>query len=276
MKKQNCFVRISILLCILFITGSAATYSAETTPGPTVEVKGIRITGDGYGTDNDILRPFSWSKGTSLSCLIVIPEGGIITINTEKSSLSSLTDNKGTNLLYGTNPGNSGFDMIPQISKDRKAMLIGINSPNLPVNDATAISASGTLSIMVAHEQKTEILKDVELKIGQKIKMGSVMFEITRLGKPDWGDAPLQVTFRAEGGTSSIASIQFIETDGKALKINEHISKMNQEGKEINEMIYDFPKLIEKVNISTTYWTDMKEVNVPFKVKTSVGLGTGK
>ncbi len=235
MKKGNCFVRIAIVLCIIFITGSAAIYSAETTPGPSVEVKGIRITGDGYGTGDDILRPFSWSKGTSLSCLTVIPQGGIIALNVEKSRLSSFTDDKGTNLLEGTNPGNSGFDMIPQISKDGKAMLIGINSPNLPVNDATTISASGTLSVMLAHEQKTETLKDVELKIGQKIKMGSVMFEITRLGKPDWGDAPLQVTFRAEGGTSSIASIQFIETDGKALKVNEHISKMNQEGKEIKE-----------------------------------------
>jgi len=61
--------------------------------------------------------------------LIVIPEGGIITINTEESSLSSLTDNRGTNLLDGTNPGNSGFDMIPQISKDGKAMLIGLTAP---------------------------------------------------------------------------------------------------------------------------------------------------
>ncbi len=41
-------------------------------------------------------------------------------------------------------------------------------------------------------------------------------------------------------------------------------------------MIYDFPKLVEKVNISTTYWIDMKEVDVPFKVKTSVGLGTAR
>lgn len=276
MRKEKCIFRITILLCILFITGSAATYSAETNPGPSVEIKGIRITGDGYGAGDDIIRPFSWSKGTSLSCLTVIPQGGIIALNVEKSSLSSFTDNKETNLLDGTNPGNSGFDMIPQISKDGKAMLIGLNSPNLPVNDASSISASGTLSVMVAHEQKAETLKDIELKIGQKIKMGAVMFEITRLGKPDWRDSPLQVTFRAEGGTSSIASIQFIATDGKALTVNEHISKMNQEGKEINERIFDFPKLIEKVNISTIYWTDMKEVNVPFKVKTSVGLGTGK
>jgi len=41
----------------------------------------------------------------------------------------------------------------------------------------------------------------------------------------------------------------FIETDGKALTVNEHISRMNQEGKEINERIYDFPKLVEKLNI---------------------------
>lgn len=42
-------------------------------PQGKIEVKGIRIISDGYGTDIDSLKPFNSFKGTSVSCLAILP-----------------------------------------------------------------------------------------------------------------------------------------------------------------------------------------------------------
>ena len=53
-------------------------------PQGKIEVKGVKIISDGYGTDIDALKPFNQFKGTSIACLVTLPNGGIIKFDKEQ------------------------------------------------------------------------------------------------------------------------------------------------------------------------------------------------
>lgn len=97
-----------------------------------LEVKGIRIISDGYGTDIDGLKPFNAFKGTSVSCLAILQQGGIIKFDQDNSSLVKFVDNLGNNLMNDKIPVGSGIGMMNEISSDKKIYEIAYNLQKQP------------------------------------------------------------------------------------------------------------------------------------------------
>ena len=74
-----------------------------------VEVRGLRIVGDGYDNDQS-LRPFYWTYGTTVVLLVQADAGNIIAFDKNKSEIKMARDDRGTDLLKSSAKGmNTGL-----------------------------------------------------------------------------------------------------------------------------------------------------------------------
>jgi len=239
----------------------------------TIEVKGIKLVSDGYGTDIDSLKPFNSFKGTSVSCLVTLPEGGIIKFDEDNSSLDKFVDNLGTNLKNDQIPIGSGIGMMSQISSDRKAVMFEINGLNLPDKKATSINASGYVSLITATNKKPFQIDSVTLKVGSKVEFSDIQLEINKIGKPIWGDGVVSVIFSSSSDISKIANIQFYDSKGKIIKSSSEGSGIQIfDDKKTYEIAYNLQKHPDTLKMSIICWEDMQTIKVPFNFTSSVGL----
>ena len=255
---------------------------------PKVEVRGLSVTGEAYKSGTEELA-FSSMKGTTVFLLVTVPEGGLIAADAEKIKPPKLADDKGTDLTAA--PGTTGemrFVPMPQISADGKACLTMLNGPRLPAKDATAILASGSISLTCGSKKETARQEGVALKPGAKIAAGPVAFEISKVGKPQFSfdfagpsgtpsatppPEKFEVTLHTDQDCSKIAGIAFLDAAGKDLGAKpSSSSSMGMPGMMSVEKSFVLSKKVETATISITYWSGLKEVVVPFNVKATLGL----
>jgi hypothetical protein len=282
---------LGMALPVLFggmILGSARSACAQTA-APKVEVRGIRVVGPAYGRGMEGLRAFNWTEGTTVALLVTVPAGGLVSINSEKTQLTKLADDKGTDLTAGEEPMvGMHMGMTPQVSADGKACLVEVNGKRVPAKGAAAIMASGTVTLKCGSKKETAKQENVALKVGSKITAGPMTFEISRVGKPQFffemtgpdeskpATTPaekFEVTLRTNQDCSNIASIAFLDAAGKDLGAKpSSSSSMGMPGMMTVEKSFVLPKKVDTATISITYWADLKEVVVPFDVKATLGL----
>jgi len=267
-----------IVLPCLVLLAFPLLVSAE--PNVSVEVRGLRIVGPGIGKDKMELRPFNWMEGTEIAVLVKKPDGGIIGFDKESSELKFLVDDKRTNLLE--KPGKKarfsfekgGFGSFPAISKDGKACLIEIEGKRTPAAGATSVSAEGIIILQCGSKTKKFKHENAVLQAGTKINAGKIPFTINKVGKPGWGKAEMAVTLHSDQDLSNIKEIRFLDTDGNDLKAASGGTSTSRFGNKISiDKSFNFKKKIGEATIEITYWMDMKNVSVPLKLKTSVGIG---
>ena len=280
-------VMLAVALPVVFggmIAGPVRSACAQPA-APKVEVGGVRVTGAGY----EALRPFFSMKGATVTLLVTVPEGGLIAVEGEKMQLAKLADDKGTDLTAAAETiGRMRMVPAPQISADGKACLVELNGPGLPAKGATAIMASGTISLKCGIKKETARQENAALKPGTKVTAGHITFDISKVGKPQFsfdftgsGDTPsatppaerFEVTLHTNQDCSNIASIAFLDAAGKDLDAKpSSSSSMGMAGMMTVEKSFVLPRKVDRATISITYWTDLKEVVVPFDVKATLGL----
>ena len=257
---------VSLGLVALLFTGAA---SAQ----PKVEVRGLRIVGDGYGEFMGGVRPFNWTKGVSLALLVTIPDGGLIAFDKDAGKVKALVDDKGTDLLPGKKYGKPGFGMMNSISKDGKACMVELEGGTLPAKGAKEIRASGTMVFKTGTKKQTFKQANVPLKAGTAVKAGPIPFTIKSAGKPQWGNQPLQITFKTHQKLDRVAEWKFYDAAGKEIKSSHGgTTTMSAFGKMNIDKSFNLAQKVDKVTIAITYWMDMKTVSVPFDLKVSMGL----
>ncbi len=242
-----------------------------------IEAVGLRIVGQGLGADQQDLRPFNWNSGTTIALRLHYPTGGILGIDKEKSALDILIDDKGTDLTKAK-PGantwnNNGIGAFPTISKDGRYILLELNGSGLPIASATSIKAQGHIQLTCASKYESETLHNIDLKEGAVIKTKKATYTISKIGKPDWGDAELQVTLKTSDDTEVIKSIIFKKAGGPAIDVQQGFtSRMGWNGNYTTEIAYNFPKKIDKVDIFIETWMDKKNIKIPFDLQVGVGI----
>jgi len=266
--------------CVALVSGLA--WGQEAAQTPKVEVRGVRIVGDGYGEGMEGIRPFNWSKGTTIVLLVSKPDGGIVEVSEAKAT--TFVDDKGTNLAAPQTRG--GFMMsgggMSQISDDGKACMAEINADRVPAKGATLISAKGTILLKCGSKKETVEQKNVALKQGTAITAGPFNLKITKTGEPEmmfgWGgddenkDA-WQVTLQAKQDLSNVAEINFLDAAGKEIEVSDGGTSSMSFGNSVTvDKSFILPKQMDPATIAITYWADLKEVKVPFDLKATVGL----
>lgn len=255
-------------------------YCSVAQPAVTVEVRGLRIVGAGEGDDfQDSVRPFNWSQGISVALLVRRPEGGIIDIDEDASTVTRFEDNTGTDLLKKPEQkggkrmfsSTGGFGMMPAIKKDGRAAMVELNGPGLPGKGATKVKAQGTILLVCANSKK-RFTQAIELKVGSKVTVGPVPLEITKVGKPDWGKAAMSVTFTATQQLDAIAGISF-SSGGANIETRDggHTSLRAFNTVKVEKTI-NFEKKIDAATIEIDAWQDLKRIKVPFNLRVGIGL----
>ena len=221
----------------------------------------------------DSLKPFNSFKGISVSCLVTLPQGGIVKFDQDNSSLDKFVDNLGTNLKNDQIPIGSGIGMMSEISSDRRAVMFEINGLNLPDKKATSINASGYVAIKRATDKRAIKIDGVALKVGSCVEVSDHRLEITRIGKPIWGDGVVSVVFSSGSDISKIANIQFYNSkDDIITSTKEGSGSQTLDQKKTYEIAYSLQQQVDTLNLSIVCWEDMQIIKIPFHFTSSVGL----
>ena len=69
--------------------GATRFACAQAAAEPKVQVCGIRVVGQGYENDEELLRAFHWRKGTTVALLVTVPEGGLIAVNRDETKVTT-------------------------------------------------------------------------------------------------------------------------------------------------------------------------------------------
>jgi len=244
----------------------------------TIEVRGLCVTGEGYGgNDENALQPFPFGtmSGTTVALLVQRPAGGLIKFDDESSKLDVFTDEQGKSLLVKNNTFSSnGFGSFPKVSKDTKAAMIELRADGTPGKDSRAVHIKGTLAFKAAKERKTYKQSGVALKLDTKIDAGPIPFTISKIGKPAWGDGALEVTLRTQKDPEAVASVRFLDEQGKEIESTSTNSSFLQMGSQATyDQAYSLGRKVDTVTIEITCWQDMTTINVPFELTAGIGLG---
>lgn len=265
--------RVLSAACVAAALVPVRAAGAQEEKGITVKVAGLRVVAPGYGEDMGQLRAFNRPKGVTLALLLLKADGGIVAFEADSSKLDKFGDDKGTDLLAGTEGPGGGFGSWPDVSDDGKACLFEISSETLPDGEATTVSASGTVVLKCGSKKQTFKHDNAPLKKGTKVQAGKIPFEITEVGEPDWGDAEMQITLKATQDLSDVAEIKFLDAAGNEIETSgAGGSSMSWGANIVVEKNFNFPKKLDSVTVAVTYWLDLREVKVPFSLKASAGL----
>jgi len=263
-----------IFVLIGLVAALTAKMNAQET---TVEARGIRVVGEGYGEGdfNQELRPFNWSKGTTVAMLIQYPKGGLIEISKDESKFTEFSDDKGTKLdaVKSKFSRESVSFSFPTIAKDGKAAMVQAVVAGLPAKGATTLSLKGTIAAVVGSKKETVKSEAAMLKKGSTFKVGGLTLKVEEVGKPDFGDAALSVTLDVKGDLDKVASWTFLKPDGSKIETKEAGSSSMSFGasKQIS-MDFNLEEKVETAILQLELWLDREVVKIPVDLKVSVGM----
>jgi len=252
---------------------------------PQVEVRGVRVVGEGYGGEMS-LRPFNWTKGTTLSLLVIVPDGGLIGFDSDGSKLTALKDDKGTDLMkappapkargrFRAAARGGRLSPFAHLSKDGKACVVEVRTGQVPAKGATRLTAMGTLAFRRATGKKAFRQEKVALKPGTKIAAGAIPLTISKVGAPRWKRSGMvwEIALKADQDTTPIAAVRFFGGDGKEIEsASAGGSRMTMMGRTEVTRNYQLARKVDAVTVEVEYWTGLKTISVPFDVTCSLGL----
>ncbi len=267
----------SVVLFGLMVGQVRANESAEAG----VDVVGVQVAVTGFDYEEKWNRykemPFNAQRpGIEVAFAVSHPAGGILEMDDQQSSLDLFVDDHGTDLLAEKTKaafGNkAGFGPFQKISKDGKGMLFSVRSPTLPAKGTRVVTAAGTIAFITGATQTTVEAKGVELTKGTALRLGEFDFEICEVGKPDWGDEPMAVTFKASNALDGLIGFSFHAADGTEIESKKGGGTTMRFGSMVTvEKTYKFTTTVtDPVTMRMTYWADLEHVKVPFRVETGL------
>jgi hypothetical protein len=236
--------------------------------------------GTGKDKDKEIDAPaFYATPGTTLVLVCRPPEGGVIGLDTDASTVSVFHDDRGNSLLGGVSKrgrAKSSIGSFPVVAGDGSAVRFEVEGGKLPAADATAIEVEGTLRVRLASGKASHQHDGATLAVQQPISAGPIAGKVTKVGAPEWGDAKLQVELTFPMALEQLAGVRFLTPEGKAIKSSQSSSmRMGIGAKTTSKLTFDLAEKVERATVVFDVWTDQREVDVPFAVSTGLGLGRG-
>ena len=265
------------LFAPLFILAAAAP-PQETAGGGKIKVEavGLHINKAPYLGDKDFARPMEPTPGTLVSVLVVLDEGGIIRLDSNKSKLAKFADDKGTDLLAAKPAGdsfNSGpIGAFPKISKDQKAILVDLQAAAAPAAGAKSLTLEGSLSFTVGKDQEAVKQEKVAARKDASFKVGGLEFKIKEAGKNEFGDDPMRISLESKDGLK-VAKIRFFDSAGTEIesRLDSHgVMSMGDEA--THSWDFALKKLVQTVTVEVAVWKKVTVVDVPLKLGVSAGL----
>ena len=254
-------------LIILAILATTVAYPATIRAELSVEPAGMKIIWKSLKDEFDGFQTYNSEQGVYLTLAVKGGSKGIISFDKEKSKIV-MSD--GINDLKGE------FGIWNKISKDGKTMRIEVSADQVPSTEASKLSLKGGLAMMVASKTETKASESREFNKGDKVELSEgFKFEIESIGKPKWGDDPLEVAFKWQRKVPELAAVRFYDAEGTLIESSSGgSSSMGMLGKYSVTKSYKLKKKAAKLKIEVDLWMDAETVTVP--VDLAVGLGVAQ
>ena len=109
----------------------------------------------------------------------------------------------------------------PKINEKGTYAVVEIKGGGVPKAGSKHIQAKGSLKVSRGTQSKASKSQKVEFKKGGKLKVGNYTFEITKAGKPSYGDDPMEVNLKIDKKLTEIRGFKFLDGSGKEVKSNQ-------------------------------------------------------
>jgi hypothetical protein len=242
----------------------AAPRKAVAAPKPQVQLAGVRIVGPGFGPENDNVRPFNWSAGTTMVLAVrVAPPYALVAVDKEKSSLE-MADSQG-NVLEEPE-----VDWNPDFTKDGTTALVELEAKGLPADGSSHVSLKGTVTFTAATGTKVIKANAVRLEKGVPIKLGTASITLDE-AEFDEGNGRWQVSFK--GATPVIKGIKALRVrDAKSGLVEARWYGGGGWTEEYSAAYMVTTTSKGPLNFEFELFDGLREVAVPFDLKAGVGI----
>lgn len=276
MKNNTCRnsrgLHFGVVMAVL--AGTIPAPAADAVDQANIRVVGVMVVAPDGGKDN---RSYCWKPGVTVSAMLTPAAGRIIKIKEADSKLDSFTDDKGTDLTAGppsTDPFNKPGLSVMMLSSDQgeASVIMDLRASGQPAKGATGLNISGTVVAEVASQSKESTADNVQLKIGSKFDLGDLPITISAaaMNKDSFTkEDEFSVTLSCAKDFEGISHIEFFDAQGNKIKAQ----KRSWGGGFLDYMIeYVLSKQVDSAKIVASSWQDLKTIEIPFAIKTGVGL----
>ena len=257
-------MRRVLVVFLGLIAGGSFAVAQQAPAQAQVSLAGVRVVGPGFGEDGTELRPFDVQAGTTLVLVFKVPpKAGIVEIDDDACSLTSVTDDKGTNLLE-----EADFGPFPKIAKDGSVGMVEVSTRGRPAQGATSVSAQGVLVFTSATGSKPQKVTNVKLEKGATFKLGKTAVTVSEVTAEA---ESMSLTLTLPSSTlGTIKGMRFL--DAKGVDLEAHRSMTFQSGGEA-EVSFDMSTVLKTATIEFDIWQGLKQQQVPFNLKAGMDLG---
>lgn len=215
-------------------------------------------------------------EGVGFVLVLSQPQKFIVGIDDKASTLTSATDDKGTDLAEGqSDEWINGF--FSKIGSGNHKVAIPVQLHGLPAADATSIRLKGEIVLKCGSEEKAEVIKPFELAKGTTVKCGMHTLSVEAGeknpfggmlgGKEDKGQQAISVTLDESGHW--LKKYEFVDEQGNVIKTNS--SGSTGGGDSITHSL-KLSSNVKMAGLRITYFQKVEDVKQPVDVKIGVGL----
>jgi hypothetical protein len=215
-------------------------------------------------------------EGVAFVLVLSQPQKFIVGVDEEASTLTSATDDKGTDLAEGqSDKWISGF--FSKIGKNNHKVAIPVTLHGLPASDATTLLVKGEIVLKCGSDEKTELVKPFELAKGTTVKCGAYTLSVNAGekspfggmlgGKADKKQQSLSITVDESGHW--LKKFEFVDEQGNVIKSKRNGSSGGNDSVTYNvELSSD----VKAAGLRVTYFQKMEDVKQSVDLKIGVGL----
>lgn len=249
---------LALCLCVGLLAAQEKKPANEST-GPIVSVIGLTV-------ERPIPGDQSMPQSTQIKLFVKYSGKKIVAIDHDKSSLTSLTDDKGTDLTKGKYPA--------RIINNNELRLLGSDSgllyihlPGISVPEAQRVKLKGTLALICGKEIKQAEAANLLLRKGEELKVGPAIVRVI-----DAMGGNVQLSY--DSPTPVVNKIEFFNDKGKRVPTIDGGGLVPLAGpyRRPTPTIVIFDK-VDSVNVKVSYFDSTEVVTIPLDLNIGVGLG---
>ena len=259
----------TLTLGAVVLSGSANSVRAAASARPTAPVAGVMInrTIDREGEDMPDLAFQGTFARTKFAIVVDNPQGGIIGVDRDASSIAQFLDDTGKSLVNENGPwGPFGFG--ERIVKGGTRVALELESQEAPAKDAKFVNAAGQIAVRIAHEKRTSTSQSGVFAKDAVFECGPYTLTVMNEGPSQWGEGH-EIEFQTNDDLDSVIRYWIIDAEGNEVAL-EPMSTMTFGETSRITLVCESQQTAGRLSIEA--WHDAKTKKVPFDVTAAVGL----